>query len=108
VLDARTAGEGLSLLQKHPDVKLLFTDVVLPGGMNGRQLSDEVAKLHPHIKVLFATGYTRNAIVHHGRLDPGVDVLFKPYNVETLARKVRSILDSAASPDERAPRRSSV
>ena len=76
------------------DFDLLFTDVVLPGGMNGRELAHMAVKKQPKIKVLFATGYTRNAIIHHGRLDPGVEVLMKPYTYEILARKVRAVLDS--------------
>ena len=73
---------------------MLFTDVILPGGMNGRQLATEVERRRHRIKVLFATGYTRNAIVHHGRLDPGVEVLLKPFTYEALAEKVRAVLDA--------------
>jgi two-component system NtrC family sensor kinase len=72
---------------------LLLTDVVLPNGLNGRQLSDEMLRRRPDIKVLFVTGYTRNAIIHHGRLDPDIDLLTKPFTADALTRKVRQILD---------------
>ena len=93
VEQARTAAEALALLEKKPDIALLFTDVVLPGGMNGRELADEVQKRRPDLPVLFATGYTRNAIIHHGRLDANVELLTKPFTTEALARKVRQVLD---------------
>ena len=93
VISAVEASRALTLLDER-DVDLLFTDVVLPGGMNGRELADVAVKKKPGLKVLFATGYTRNAIIHHGRLDPGVDVLMKPYSYELLARKIRAVLDN--------------
>jgi two-component system NtrC family sensor kinase len=74
----------------------LLTDVVLPGGMNGRQLTDAVLKLRPAIRVLYMTGYTRNAIIHHGRLDPDIDLLTKPFTADALTRKVRRMLDASA------------
>jgi CheY-like chemotaxis protein len=80
-------------LQAAQDVDLLFTDVVLPGGMDGRVLADEAMRRRPDIKVLFTTGYTRNAIVHNGRLDPGVSLISKPFSFDNLARKVREVLD---------------
>ena len=64
---------------------LLFTDVIMPGAMNGRQLADELAKSRPGLKVLFTSGYTENAIIHHGRLDTGVLLLAKPYRKSDLA-----------------------
>jgi two-component system NtrC family sensor kinase len=93
VLSAGDGDTALRLLDAAPSVDLLFTDVVLPGGMNGRQLADEVLRRRPGVRVLFATGYTRNAIVHHGRLDPDVELLSKPFTADALARKVRQILD---------------
>ncbi len=93
---AGTAAEALVILQKTPDIALLFTDVVLPDGMNGRELAREAKKLRPDLPVLFATGYTRNAIIHHGRLDADVELLTKPFTTETLARKVRQVLDQKA------------
>jgi CheY-like chemotaxis protein len=98
VIAAHEGASGLRLLDANPDVKLLFTDVVLPGGMNGRQLADEARRRRPDLKVLFTTGYTRNAIIHHGRLDADVELLTKPFTSEALAEKVRQILDMN-SPD---------
>jgi len=89
--DARSA---LRLLDANPGIKLLFTDVILPGGMNGRQLSDEALRRRPDLKVLYATGYTRNAIIHQGRLDADVELLSKPFTHDLLTRKVRQILDA--------------
>ena len=66
----------------------------MPGPYNGRQLADEAQRRRPGLKVLFTTGYTRNAIVHHGRLDPGVHLISKPYSFRELAAKVRSRLDA--------------
>ncbi len=92
-----TAPEGaiaLKLLDDTPQIQMLFTDVILPNGMNGRQLADEARRRRPDLKVLFATGYTRNAIIHHGRLDADVELLTKPFSADGLARKVRAILDA--------------
>jgi DNA-binding NtrC family response regulator len=74
---------------------LLFTDVVLTGGMNGRVLADEVARRRPDLPVLYTTGYTANAIVHHGRLDAGTHLIGKPFTYAELAAKVRRMLDGA-------------
>jgi CheY-like chemotaxis protein len=93
VISTHEGASGLRLLDANPHVRLLFTDVVLPGGMNGRQLADEALRRRPDLKVLFTTGYTRNAIIHHGRLDADVDLLTKPFTSEALAKKVRQILD---------------
>jgi two-component system NtrC family sensor kinase len=95
--DVRPASDGVSalrLLDAEPNVSLLFTDVILPGGMNGRQLADEAQRRRPSLKVLYATGYTRNAIIHQGRLDAEVELLGKPFTADALARKVRQILDA--------------
>ena len=73
---------------------LLFTDVIMPGGMNGRELAEEVARLRPGTRVLFTSGYTEDAIVHHGRLDPGVALLNKPYRKKDLAEKLRQVIDA--------------
>jgi two-component system NtrC family sensor kinase len=94
VISALEAVNALRLLEAKPDISLLFTDVVLPGSMNGRQLADEARKRRPELKVLFATGYTRNAIIHQGRLDPDVDLLSKPFTPDVLARKIRQVLDA--------------
>ena len=94
VFAASNGAEALRQLERHPEVRLLFTDVGLPGGMNGRQLADEAVARQPGLKVLFTTGYARNAIVHHGRVDPGVEVVFKPFTHVALAHKFRRVFDS--------------
>jgi CheY-like chemotaxis protein len=94
VLTAAEARSALGILENESDVDLLFTDVGLPDGVNGRQLAEEVHSRWPDIKVLFTTGYARNAIIHHGRLDPGVEVLVKPFSQSNLAAKIRNILDA--------------
>jgi CheY-like chemotaxis protein len=93
VLSARSAATALAVLDRN-EVDLLFTDVVMPGGTNGRQLAEEAMRRKPGLKVLFTTGYTRNAIVHHGRLDAGVELISKPFSYGELAAKIRSLLDS--------------
>jgi CheY-like chemotaxis protein len=98
VLEASNATAALQLLASHPDVAVLFTDIGLPGGMNGRQLADECRKRLPSLKVLFTTGYARNAIVHDGRLDAGVELLTKPFTHGALAEKLRDILDAKSTP----------
>ncbi len=87
--------EALEVLGKIADFDLLFTDVVMPRGMNGQQLAAEARRLRPGLPVLFTSGYTENAIIHHGRLDPGVHLLNKRYRREEMARKVREVLDEA-------------
>ena len=96
VLSARNGAEGLAPFHDGERVDILFTDVVLPQGMNGRTLSLEAAALRPDLPVLFTTGYARNAIIHDGRLDPGVQFLAKPYTQEELAHKVRAVINSSA------------
>lgn len=92
VLEAAHGQDGLAILRERPDVDLLFTDVVLPG-LNGRMVADQALEFRPDLKVLFTTGYTRNAIVHDGRVDCGVDLITKPFTFDALASKVRTILD---------------
>jgi PAS domain S-box-containing protein len=98
VLEAKDGHAGLNLLDSHPHIKILFTDVGLPGGMNGRQLADEARRRKPHLRVLFTTGYARNAIVHDGRLDPGVELITKPYTQAALSTKLRDMLDASEGP----------
>jgi signal transduction histidine kinase/CheY-like chemotaxis protein len=93
VYQAGDAREALAVLQAHPDIKLLFTDVGLPGDMNGRQLAATATATaqRPELKVLFTTGYTANAIVHHGVLDPGVNFIGKPFSIDALADKIKAM-----------------
>jgi signal transduction histidine kinase len=95
VLEAADGRGALELVKKHPEIELLFTDVVLRGDLNGRALADEIARSRPGLPVLYTTGYTANAIVHHGRLDPGMQLIAKPYTYAGLASKVRRMLDGA-------------
>ena len=92
-LEASNAAEALNVIGNAAAVDLLFTDVIMPGPMNGRQLVDEALKRRPSLKTLFTSGYTENAIVHHGRLDSGVLLLAKPYRRSDLARMMRMALD---------------
>jgi CheY-like chemotaxis protein len=94
VFEAADAKAALAILDSDAPIDLLFTDVVLPGGMNGRQLADAAMKGRPQLKVLFTTGYTRNAIVHNGQLDPGIQLLGKPFTYSDLAAKIRAVLDA--------------
>ena len=93
-LEAGNAAEALAVLDNTATVDLLFTDVIMPGSMNGRQLVDMALKRRPSLKTLFTSGYTENAIVHHGRLDTGVLLLAKPYRKSDLARMIRIALDN--------------
>ncbi len=92
VHEARHGAEALDMLETIGDFDLLFTDVVLPKGMNGRDLAEEVRRRRPGVKVLYTSGYTADAIVHQGRIDPGVQLLSKPYRNADLAKRVREIL----------------
>jgi CheY-like chemotaxis protein len=92
VIEAAGAARALALLAEGRPVDLLFTDVVMPD-MNGRELAGKALAARPDLKVLFTTGYTRNAIVHNGMLDADVAFIAKPFTVEQLARKVRKVLD---------------
>ena len=93
VIHADGAGEALRMIGDHPTIHLLFTDIIMPE-MNGRQLADRAIVLRPDLKVLYTTGYTRNAVVHNGVLDPGVAFLPKPFTIDQLAAKVRQVLDA--------------
>jgi len=101
VLEAGDANEALRLLAAN-SVDLLFTDVVLPGPMTGRALADKASKMRPGLPILFTTGYTRNAIVHQGRLDADVHLLNKPFTQQDLVRKIRELLDAAQGDTPRA------
>jgi PAS domain S-box-containing protein len=97
VFQADSAAAALRLLEAHPDIALLFTDVVMPE-VNGRKLADAACRRWPHLKVLFTTGYSRNAVVHNGVLDAGVHLIGKPFTLEELATRVREVLDTPPQP----------
>jgi CheY-like chemotaxis protein len=96
VLGAADADQALKILQGTESVKLLLTDVVMPG-KNGRELAEEAVRFSPSLKILYMTGYSRNAIVHQGRLDAGVELIQKPLTGEQLAAAVRKMLDGNVS-----------
>ena len=98
VLRANDAQSALSILQSGLRIDLLFTDVVMPGALSTTELARQAKLLLPDIAVLFTSGYTRNAIVHGGKLDTGVELLSKPYRQEDLARKLRQLLPSQQAP----------
>ncbi len=93
VLTATDATSALAVLASGPKVDLLFTDVGLPNGIDGRQLVDEARRRWPQLKVLFTTGYARSALVHSGRLDPGIELIVKPFSESSLAKRIRKVLD---------------
>jgi PAS domain S-box-containing protein len=93
VLQAHNGVEAMELIERNEQIDLLFTDVVMPG-MSGRQLADSARQRRPGLKVLFTSGYNEDAIVHHGRLDHGVQLLPKPYRRRELAKRIRSIFDA--------------
>ena len=97
ILEARDSATALKLLDADKPFDLLLTDVVLPG-KNGRELATEIENRRPGTRVIFMTGYSRNAIVHHGRLDRGTELITKPLIEGVLARKIRQVLDAPASP----------
>ncbi len=93
VLEADGAAAALRLLDAHPEIVLMFTDVVMPD-VNGAKLVIEARRRRPDLKVLFTTGYTRNAVVHNGVLDPGVEMISKPFTLDALAAKLRVVLEA--------------
>jgi CheY-like chemotaxis protein len=93
VVHASDGKAALEQMAQLPRVDMLFTDIVMPG-MTGRQLADRIRETRPDFRVLYTTGYTRNAIVHNGMVDADVAFLAKPFSIEALARKVREVLDS--------------
>ncbi len=93
VVQAADAAQALAVLALQPRVDLLFTDVVMPD-LDGRRLADRAREARPDLKVLYTTGYTRNAIVHNGMLDAEVAFLAKPFTIDQLALKVRQVLDA--------------
>jgi len=91
-LSASNGPEALNVLRSSEPIDLLFTDVIMPGSINGRELSIEALKLRPDLKVLFTSGYTENAMDHDGRLEQGVQLLRKPYRRSDLASMIRAAL----------------
>jgi CheY-like chemotaxis protein len=94
VLEADGASAALNLIDLHPEIVLLFTDIVMPD-INGAKLADEARRRRPDLKVLFTTGYTRNAVVHNGVLDAGVEMIGKPFTLDALAAKLRLVLETS-------------
>jgi len=95
VLEATNGKEALQVIQERTDIVLLFTDVIMPGGMNGSDLAQEACRLIPALKVLYSSGYAENAIVHQGLLDKDLHLLSKPYSRLDLARKLREVLSES-------------
>jgi len=95
-LEAGEGATGLALLQSSVAIDLLITDVGLPGGMNGRQLADGARASRPGLKVLFITGYAENAVLGNGHLDPGMEIMTKPFTLDALALRVQQMVASKA------------
>jgi CheY-like chemotaxis protein len=91
---ARSGLEALDILRTGETFDLLFTDVVMPGGIDGPTLARKAREMQPPLRVLFTSGYSENAIIHNGRLDEGVQLLSKPYSRKALARKIGEALDT--------------
>jgi CheY-like chemotaxis protein len=94
VIEAANGPQARDLLDGDARIDLLFTDVVMPGGLTGLQVADAAKRRRPTLKTLFTSGYTENSIVHHGRLDPGMHFLSKPFRRQDLATKIREALDA--------------
>ena len=95
-LEARNGKEALEVLERSPQVSLLFTDVIMPGGMNGRQLAEEALRSRPDLKVLFSSGHSQSAIIRDGKLEDGVELITKPYQSDELAKRIAQLLDPDA------------
>ena len=99
VISAANGPEALALLRDNISCDLLFTDVIMPGGLTGPKLAEAARVLRPGLPVLYTSGYTENAIIHHGRVDPGINLLHKPYRKPELAAKLRAVLDAKRPKD---------
>ena len=93
-LAAGDGASGLEILRSNKRIDLLVSDVGLPGGMNGRQLADAARSLRPNLKILFITGYAESAAINHGHLDPGMQVMTKPFPMEALGTKIRDMVQN--------------
>jgi CheY-like chemotaxis protein len=92
-IEAVDGAAGLKIINSDLRIDLLVTDVGLPGGMNGRQVADAARSVRPDLKVLFITGYAENAVLSHGHLDPGMHVLTKPFAMDTIAARIRDLIE---------------
>lgn len=99
VFEADDAASALPILEREPSIGLLFTDLGLPGGVDGRALAERARTIRPSLKVLITTAYAASALVHDGRLDPGVDLLSKPFTYAGLAVHIRDVLDRNTGPE---------
>ncbi len=95
VLQASNGSDALELLRANPDIDLLFTDVVMPGGLNGREVAEQARKILPGLKVLFTSGYFEGALVRDGALESSVRLLVKPYRKNELAETMAEVLAAA-------------
>jgi CheY-like chemotaxis protein len=106
VMTASGGVEALDVLSRHRDVDLLFTDVVMPDGLSGRELADKARQATPGLKVLFASGYFEGALVDEGRLEASAHFVVKPYRQHDLVQKLEEVLGSPVrrhlQPDPRA------
>jgi len=93
-IEAGDGPSGMKIIQSDARIDLLVTDVGLPNGMNGRQVADAARVLRPGLKILFVTGYAEKAVLNHGHLDAGMQVLTKPFNMDDLARRITTIVSN--------------
>ncbi len=93
-IEAADGPTGLKIMQSDVRIDLLVSDVGLPGGMNGRQMADAGRALRPELKVLFITGYAENAVIGNGHLEPGMQLMTKPFVMEVLASRIRQIIEN--------------
>jgi DNA-binding response OmpR family regulator len=92
-IEVADAASGLKVLDSDVKIDLLITDVGLPGGMSGKDMADAARAKRPSLKVLFITGYAENAAITNGHLEPGMEVMSKPFSMDKLANRIRSIIE---------------